>query len=224
MKVKILDERESAMARILLKNDELIITQAGTLVAMRGNIKINTTFRRSVPKSNSQTQGTMGTESLFLTEFRGLGDKNEVWLAPSMMGNIILHEITDYKLIMVASAYLACSGTMDLFFGVSDLKLPAHYPYLTLLSVAGKGQVLLNGLGAIYAIDVQGDYWVNLDNLVAFENSLKYEITPLNIKGLPTWWRKPKLFIKFTGRGKLYCQTHQAKDWGHLIATELNGK
>ncbi|MDJ0843022.1 TIGR00266 family protein [Crocosphaera sp.] len=224
MKVKILDERESSTARILLNKDERLIAQAGSLVAMRGNVTMNTIFRRSLPKSQSQTAGTMGTESLFLTEFRGLGDKNEVWLAPSMIGNIIIHQVTDYKLVMVASAYLACSGTMDLFFGVPDLKLPANYPYLTLLSLAGKGQVLLNGLGAIYPIDVQENYWVNLDNLVAFDNSLKYEVMPLKTKGLQPWWRKGQLFIKFTGEGRLYCQTHQAKDWGHLIAMELKSK
>ena len=47
MKVKILNERESSIARILLRNDQTLITQAGTLLAMRGDIGINTTFRRS---------------------------------------------------------------------------------------------------------------------------------------------------------------------------------
>ncbi|WP_024750197.1 TIGR00266 family protein [Crocosphaera subtropica] len=226
MKVKILNERESSIARILLKQDELLITQAGTLLAMRGNLTINTSFRRSrsVAKGNAQIDRTMATESLFLTEFRAMGDKNEVWLAPSMMGNIIIHNITNYKLIVVASAYLACTGTMGLFFGVPEIKLPYNNQSLTLLSITGNGQVLLNGLGAIYTIDVAGDYWVNIDNLVAFENSLKYEIVQGQSKGLSNWWRKPQLFMKVTGEGKLYCQTHQAQHWGHLIAKKLNTK
>ncbi len=224
MKVKILDERESSIARILLKNDELLIAQAGTLLAMRGNVTINTTFRRSVAKGNSPTQGTMATESLFLTEFQGLGDNNEVWLAPSMIGTIIIHKITNYKLVVVSSAYLACSGAMDIFFGVPEIEFSHNNQGLSVLSLIGKGQVLLNGLGAIYPIDVQREYWVKVEHLVAFENSLKYEVTQLKVQGLRKWWQKPKLFIKFTGEGRLYCQTHQAKDWGHLIARELNAK
>jgi uncharacterized protein (TIGR00266 family) len=224
MKVKILDQRESSIARILLKNDELLIAQAGTLMAMRGDLTMNTTFRRSSAKDNPRNKGVMATESLFLTEFRGVGDKNEVWLAPWMIGNIVVHEVTSYKLIVVASAYLACSGEMDLFFGIPEVKLPYKNQGITLLSVTGKGQVLLNGLGAIYSIDIDGQYWVKVEHLVAFENSLKYEVTKLSRKGVGTWFQKKTLLIKFTGEGKLYCQTHQGKDWGHLIATQLKSK
>lgn len=224
MKVKILDERETSIARILLKENELLMAQAGTLLAMRGNLTMNTTFRRRGSKSNWQNSGIMATESLFLTEFRAVDPKNEVWLAPSMMGNIMVHHMTNYKLIVVSSAYLACDGAMNLFFGVPDIKLPQNNQSLTLLSITGNGQVLLNGLGAIYTINVEGDYWVNLDNLVAFENSLKYEVTQEKVQGLKRWWKKSKVLMKFTGEGKLYCQTHQAKDWGHFIATELKSK
>lgn len=224
MKVKILDERESSIARILLKENELLMAQAGTLLGIQGNITQNTSFRRSLSKSNSQNSGIMPTESIFLTEFRGIDPKNEVWLAPSTIGNIIIHQITNYKLITVPSAYLACDGNMNLFFGVPEITLPYNNQSLTLLSITGNGQVLLNGLGAIYTIDVDGNYWVNINNLIAFENSLKYEVTQQKVKGLRSFWKKPKLFIKFIGQGKLYCQTHHAQDWGHLIATQLKSK
>ncbi len=224
MKVKILDERDNSVARILLEENELLMAQAGTLLALQGNITQNTTFRRSSTKSNLPNPGIIPAESIFLTEFRGLDPKNEVWLAPSTIGNIIVHEITNYKLITVPSAYLACDGNMNLFFGIPEIKLPHNNQDLTLLSITGNGKVLLNGLGAIYTIDVDGDYWVNIDNLVAFENSLKYEVTQQKLQGLRSWWAKPKLFIKFTGEGKLYCQTHHAKDWGHLSATKLKSK
>ncbi|MGK7957585.1 MAG: TIGR00266 family protein [Crocosphaera sp.] len=224
MKVKILDERDSSIARILLKQDEPLVTHAGTLVAMRGNLTIQTTFRRSAAKGNSPSQGKMATESLFLTEFRGLGDKNELWLAPATMGNIVIHEITNYKLVVVSSAYLASDGNMSLFFGIPEINLSRHHRILTLLSLTGQGKVLLNGLGAIYTIDVTEEYWVKVEHLVAFENSLKYEVTKVKSHGLGKWWQKPHVFIKFTGEGKLYCQTHQASNWGHLIARQLKSQ
>ncbi|MDJ0509451.1 MAG: TIGR00266 family protein [Crocosphaera sp.] len=224
MKVKILDQRESSIACILLKNDETLMAQAGTLVAMRGDLSINTTLRRSSGKSNGKTQGIVGSESLFLTEFRGLGDHNEIWLAPGMMGNIIIHKATSYKLIALASGYLACSGKMDIFFGIPEIKLPHKNISLNLLSITGKGHVLLNGLGSIYSIDVDGEYWLKTDHLVGFENSLKYEIIKLQKKGIFQWFQPLNFFIKFKGKGKLYCQTHQAKDWGHLIAKQLKSK
>ena len=221
MKVKILNERESSIARVLLKNDETLITRAGTLVAMRGNVSSNTTFRRSSAKGKSRNERLMATESLFLTEFCALEPKNEVLLAPSMIGNIVIHSINNYKLVVVASAYLACDGSMTLFFGVPEIRFSSKNQTLTLLSLTGKGQVLLSGLGAIYSIDVQEEYWVKVDHLVAFENSLKYEVTKVKVKGWGKWCQKSQVFIKFTGKGKLYCQTHQGKDWGHLIAQKL---
>ncbi|MGK7941857.1 MAG: AIM24 family protein [Crocosphaera sp.] len=224
MKVKILDQRESSIACILLKNDETLLTQGGTLVATRGELSINTTLRRSSPKGNRKNQGIITSESLFLTEFRGLGERNEIWLAPGMMGNIIIHKATSYKLIALASAYLACSGKMDIFFGIPEIKLPQKSLSLTLLSIAGKGQVLLNGLGAIYSIDVDGEYWLRIEHLVAFENRLKYEVIKLEKKGIGQWFQPLIFFIKFKGTGKLYCQTHQGKDWGHLIAKQLKSK
>ncbi|MDJ0579900.1 TIGR00266 family protein [Crocosphaera sp.] len=220
MKVKIINERESSIARILLKNDQTLITQAGTLVAMRGNVSISTSFRRSSAKGKSSNTKIIATESLFLTEFCGLNDTNEVLLASAMIGNIVVHSIKKYKLVVVASAYLACDGTMTLFFGIPEIKFPSENQTLTLLSLTGKGEVLLNGLGAIYLIEVEEEYWVKVEHLVAFENSLKYEVKELKEK----WWQKPKIFIKFRGEGKLYCQTHQGKNWGYLIAKKLKSK
>ena len=86
--------------------------------------------------------------------------------------------------------------------------------------MTGKGEVLLNGLGAIYLIEVEEEYWVKVEHLVAFENSLKYEVKKLKEK----WWHKPKFFIKFRGTGKLSCQTHQGNNWGYLITKELQYK
>lgn len=224
MKVKIIDQRESSIACILLKNDETLLSQGGSLVAMRGELSINTTLRRSYTKGNRKTKGIVGSESLFLTEFRGLGDNNEIWLAPGMMGNIIIHEATSYKLIALASAYLACTGEMEIFFGISEIKSPRKSIPLNLLSITGKGEVLLNGLGAIYSIDVDGEYWLKIEHLVAFENSLKYEVIKFQRKGIGKWFQPLIFFIKFKGTGKLYCQTHQGKGWGHLIAKQLKSK
>ncbi|MEA5511524.1 AIM24 family protein [Crocosphaera sp. UHCC 0190] len=92
------------------------------------------------------------------------------------------------------------------------------------LSITGQGEVLLNGLGGLYPVTIDGEYLVNLAYLVAFENSLKYEITQLSKKAIGSWFKKQPLFMKFTGQGKLYCQTHHAKTWGHLIASRLKSK
>ena len=191
---------------------------------MRGELSINTNLRRSSTKGNPKNQNTISSESLFLTEFCGLGEYNEIWLAPNMMGNIIIHRATNYKLIILASAYLACSGKMSIFLGSPEIKLPHKSITLNLLSITGKGQVLLNGLGAIYSIDVDGEYWVKLDHLVGFESSLKYEVINLKGKGIGKWFQPLIFFIKFQGTGKLYCQTHQGKDWGNLIAKQLKSK
>jgi uncharacterized protein (TIGR00266 family) len=224
MDVEILEQRENAIARVILQEDEAIMAQTGTLLAMRGQFQLNTSLRRSSGGSHQKQKGGIMGESLFMTEFRAIRPDSEVWLTASTIGHIIVHKMTNHKLITLASSYLGCSASLRLFVGLSDLNIPTKGQSFLALSLTGTGQVLLSGLGGIYDIDVAGEYWVKVPHLVAFENSLKYEIVKFYPKNFKFGLGKKDVFLKLKGEGKLYCQTHQAQSWGQLISSEYQSQ
>ena len=83
---------------------------------------------------------------------------------------------------------------------------------LVLLKATGEGDLFFNTYGAIVEVDIDGDYYVDNNNVVAFEDTLDYNVTVL--PGLKTG-SKLKSFLfggeglvsRFEGRGKLWIQT-----------------
>ncbi len=225
MKVEILEQRDNAIAHVTLEAMETLLAQAGTLQRMRGQFAIETNVRRSSHGLSDKRQKRSFTgETLFLTQFQAKEDGGEIWLVPQKMGNIVIHEITAYKLIAPAPSFLACTDKIEIFLGFPDAKSPLAQRQLFWVNLAGKGKVFLNGFGGIYDIDVEKEYIVNLDRLVAFENSLKCEMIKNSAKNWRGLLKENQYYLKLTGNGKLYCQTHCPRRVASLIQTKFKLK
>jgi len=77
---------------------------------------------------------------------------------------------------------------------------------LFLLSATGAGDLFINAYGGIREIDLNGSFIVDTGHIVAFEDSLTF-----NVKKVGSW--KSTLFsgeglvCEFSGKGKLWIQT-----------------
>ena len=83
MDIQILQQPDSAIAKISLDTREELVTEAGAMIAMNGYINASTTLRQG------QGGGILGGlkrmvagESLFLSVFRSPYDGGEIFLAP----------------------------------------------------------------------------------------------------------------------------------------------
>ena len=222
MKVELLHQPDSAIACVTLDAGEEIIAEAGAMIAMNDSVQVNTTLRQG------RGGGILGGlkrmvagESLFLSSFRSFQDGDEVWLAPKLIGDIVIYEMQGQDLIVQATSYLACTPEINIDLGFQGLKSVFSGESIFWLTVSGYGTVLLTSFGGIYEIEVDGDYIVDTGHIVAFERSLDFSITKPGSSWLGAFLGGEGLVCRFRGKGKLFCQTHNPGAFGSLIGSML---
>ncbi len=222
MKVELVHQPDNAIACITLDAGEEIIAEAGAMIAMNDSVQVNTTLRQG------RGGGILGGlkrmvagESLFLSSFRSFQDGDEVWLAPKLIGDIVIYEMQGQDLIVQATSYLACTPEINIDLGFQGFKSVFSGESIFWLTVSGYGTVLLTSFGGIYEIEVDGDYIVDTGHIVAFERSLDFSITKPGSSWLGAFLGGEGLVCRFRGKGKLFCQTHNPGAFGSLIGSML---
>ena len=222
MDIELLHQPESAVARVLLDSGEELVAQAGAMIAMSGSIKASTTLRKG------KGGGIMGGlkrmvagESLFLSVFRSPTNGNTIWLAPRLIGDLLIYEMKGQDLVVQATSYLACSSQVDLDVGFQGFKSLFSGESIFWLTFSGRGVALLASFGAIYEVEVDGEYVVDTGHIVAFEKSLDFSISKAT-SGLMSFFLSGEGFVcRFKGKGKVYCQTHNPKSFGVAVGSKL---
>ena len=222
MNVEILHQPDSAIARVTLESGEELVAEAGCMVAMSGYINASTTLRQG--KGGGILGGLkrlVAGESLFLSVFRSPKAGGEVFLAPKFMGDILLYQVTAIGLFVQSTSYLASENNVDIELGFQGLKSIFSGESVFWLNVTGNGGVILSSFGAIYEIDVDGEYIVDTGHIVAFEKSLTFEITKPGSSWLGAFLGGEGLVCRFKGQGKIYCQSHNAGAFGSAVGSKL---
>jgi uncharacterized protein (TIGR00266 family) len=225
MKIDILQQPDSAIAKIDMAPREELVAEAGAMVAMSKWIQVDTTLRKG------KGGGIMGGlkrmvagESLFLSRFRTASEPGELFLAPTLMGDLLVYEITPTNLVVQAGSYLASTAAVDVDLGFQGFKSFFSGESIFWLEMSGQGYVILSSFGAIYEVDVEGEYIVDTGHIVAFEKSLQFSISKAN----PSWWGAmlggEGFVCRFQGKGKLFCQTHNPTGFGATVGSQLPPK
>ena len=121
-------------------------------------------------------------------------------------GRRVLERLETRSLMTQSSAYLASTpevtldtkwgGARGFFSGVG----------LFLLKASGPGTVFVASYGAVLSKQCEGEYIIDTDHIVAFQDTLKYGITKVGgIKSL--FLGGEGLVAKFSGQGMIYAQT-----------------
>ena len=225
MDIEILKQPDSAIAKVTLQANEEIIAEAGAMVAMSEFLNVSTTLRQG------KGGGIMGGlkrmvagESLFLSVFRCYQPEGELFLAPRFMGDIIVYEFQGQELVVQSGSYLACASGVDLDLGFKGLKSFFSGESIFWLTMSGAGVALLSSFGGVYEIDVDGEYIVDTGHIVAFENSLDFNVTKAGSSWLGAFLGGEGLVCRFQGHGKVFCQTHNPGGFGRQIGPQLPPK
>jgi uncharacterized protein (TIGR00266 family) len=222
MDIQILQQPDSAIAKITMNAQEELIAEAGTMVAMSDFINVSTTLRQG--KGGGVLGGLkrmMAGESLFLSVFRCYQPNGEIFLAPRFIGDILVYEMLGNELIVQSGSYLACASGIDIDLGFQGLKSLFSGESVFWLSITGYGPVILSSFGGIYEIDVDGEYIVDTGHIVAFEKTLDFKIGKAGNSWLGSFLGGEGLVCRFYGRGKVFCQTHNPGHFGSLIGSQL---
>ena len=222
MDIELLHQPESAIARVSLDAGEELVAQAGAMIAMSGSINSSTTLRKG------KGGGVMGGlkrmvagESLFLSVFRSPTDGNTIWIAPRLIGDLLIYEMKGQDLVVQATSYLACSSQVDLDVGFQGFKTLFSGESIFWLTFSGHGVALLASFGGIYEVPVDGEYIVDTGHIVAFEKSLDFSISKASSSLIGSFLGGEGLVCRFKGKGKVYCQTHNPGAFGATVGSQL---
>jgi len=218
-----------AIAIAHLDAGESVVAEGGAMVSMDSHMKLSTS-------AGGEGDGVLGGlmkglkrmvagESFFQNRFVAEGAAGHITFAPTLQGDIAVHELSQGTLIIQSSSFL-CSGTgieLDARWGGARSFFGGEG--LIMLKATGTGPVAFNSFGGIKEIPVVGDFVVDTGHIVAFEDSLEFNIDSFGSSGgfnLKSFFLGGEgLVCHFKGSGRLWIQTRNTQGFGTLLGRQL---
>ncbi|MBW4650365.1 MAG: TIGR00266 family protein [Kastovskya adunca ATA6-11-RM4] len=197
--------------RLDLKANQSVLVESGAMAAMDSWINIKSNMRGGLMKGLGRL---VSGESLFISEFTAQGKAGQLYLSPGIPGDVQHYRLNGNALMVQSSGFVAASPTVELdtkFQGVKKGFFSGES--LFLLRATGQGDIWFSSYGAILEIPVAGDYVVDTGYIVAFEDTLNYNVEMLgglSFKGLRTGILGGEgLVCRFKGQGRLWIQSRE---------------
>jgi uncharacterized protein (TIGR00266 family) len=192
-----------------LQANQTVLVEASAMAAMDSCITMKSKVQGGLLKGIGRM---LGGESLFISEFTSEKRRGELYVSPGVPGDIQHYRIQPGKALMVQSGgFVACSPKVEIDSKFQGFKGFFSGESLFLLRVTGNGDFWFSSYGAIVEIPVSGEYIVDTSYIVAFEDSLNYQVEMIG--GLS--WRSLRtgilggegLVCRFQGEGRLWVQS-----------------
>lgn len=194
-----------AAAKLTLAAGESVRAESGAMLAMSPGLAMETSTQGGVLKGLRRS--VLGGESFFMNTFTAQVDGAELWLAPSLPGDVVAWPIQG-TLFVQSGSYLASSAGVDVDSSWGGSKTFFSREGLFMLRVSGQGDVVLSSYGAMHAIDLQPGqtYTVDTGHMVAWTEGVNYAVRKVgNWKS--TFFSGEGLVCDLTGPGRIYIQT-----------------
>lgn len=225
METKIEYRPSFALAIVALAPNEAVVAEGGAMVSMSSNVAIQTSSKAAGGGGvlKALKRKVLTGESFFMNTYTAQGGPGEVTFAPILPGDIITVPMTGNGLTIQATSYLASSpgialdtkwGGMKSFFGGEGFFM---------LKASGQGTLILTSFGAIHEVPINGPYIVDTGHIVAFDDSLKFEVKKVG-SWKATFFSGEGLVTVFNGQGRLWLQTRNPPSFGKLIGGKLPPK
>jgi uncharacterized protein (TIGR00266 family) len=223
MKTEIMCRPGNAATRVTLAPGETITTEGGAMIAMSGDLQIETTTHARSGSGGllKAAKRLLGGESFFLNHYTAGPNGGELWLAQSLPGDMMDFHLEGQTLIVQAGSFVASAPGIAMDVGWHGFKNLLSGESLFWLRISGRGPVVLSSYGAIYPVQIDGEYIVDTGHIVAFEETLQFTLTKAGQSWLGSFLGGEGLVCKFSGRGTVWCQSHNAPRFGGIIGPTL---
>lgn len=222
MDIELLHRPGNTAAKIILQEGEVCTTESGAMIAMSGNMDITTsTHKKGKGGILKALKRMVAGESLFLNHFEPKGGSGELWLGTALAGDMVSLTLDNESLIVQGSSFLACEEGIDIDLGWQGFKSILSGESVFWVNLKGQGKIVLSSFGAIYPIEVDGDYIVDTGHIVAFNETLNFSITKAGSSWLHSIIGGEGLVCKFSGKGTVWCQSHNPVSFGKAISSGL---
>ena len=211
----------NTIAEIRLKSGEACTTEAGAMIAMSPDLSIETTTHKKGKKGLGKAfKRLFAGESFFMNHYTAAKDGN-IFVAPTLSGDIFEHQLSGDKIVIQSSSFLACDHEVDLDTGWQGFQSIFSGESLFWLEAKGHGKVLVSAFGSIYCIEVQDEYIVDTGHIVAFEETLKFSLSKAGSSWLHSIAGGEGIVCRFIGQGKVWCQSHNPSNFGYALRPHL---
>lgn len=198
-----------ASLKLGLNANQTVMVEAGAMAAMDSCITMKSKTKGGLKKGLGRI---LGGESLFISEFTAQGRSGDLYVSPGVPGDIQHYRLDgSINLLVQSSGFVAAGPDVLIDSKFQGFKGFFSGESLFLLRVTGTGDFWFSSFGAILEIPIDGDYVVDTGYIVAFEDTLNYEVEMmggLSFKSLKTGILGGEgLVTRFSGQGKLWVQT-----------------
>lgn len=222
MEVQFTSGGEFQTALVQLTPGETVVSDAGAMYRASGNVDVDVAVRSRGGGILSGLKRAMGGDSFFLSTYRTTdGQAGEVGLAPTLPGDIRSVEVGGATWLCAGGSFLACDGDLRMDTRFQGMKGFFSGENLFFVEVAGEGTVLVNAYGRISEIEVTDELVVDTGHVVAFENTLDYELTKMGSSWIQSYLAGEGFVLRFRGRGRLLVQSHNPKEFGSRLGKRL---
>lgn len=214
----------SALAQVTLEPNEQLTAEGGSMVTMSGDMSIETSTHKKGKGGGGLLKGLtrmLSGESFFMNHYTASDKGGEVLLSCTLPGDMMVHELNGEKIVVQAGSYVASSKDIDIDFGWQGFKSFLSGESAFWLNISGTGKVIINTFGAIYPIEVDGEYIVDTGHIVAFTEGLEFKISKPGKSLVSAFLGGEGLVCKFSGKGTVWCQSHNNQSFGQTLGPML---
>lgn len=206
MKHEVLYRPTYSILKVTLDAGESIRAEAGAMVSMSENIRVETSASGGLLKAFARK--LLAGESFFMNTFTAEGGPGEALFSPPYQGDIIHVELRGEHWYVQGSSYLASSPQLDIGVTFMGAKGLLSREGLFFLDISGVGSLFISSFGAIHPIDIYPGrrYVVDTGHLVAISSGVNYRVK--TIGGLKSLLLSGEgLVTELEGTGKALIQT-----------------
>ncbi|MEC8929387.1 MAG: TIGR00266 family protein [Verrucomicrobiota bacterium] len=224
MNINISHSPGNAAAHVHLQPGESFTAEGGAMIAMSSGIQVETTtHKRGSGGVLKAIKRALTGESFFLNHFTAGQGEAEVILGTQLVGDMITYDLApSMNLIVQSGSYVASHPSVDLDlswqgFGKALFSGEAMF----WIRCSGQGPLVLSAFGSVYPVEVNGEYIVDTGHIVAFEETLNFSITKAGKSWMSSFLGGEGLVCKFNGQGTVWCQSHNADNFGTMLGPLL---
>ncbi|HEX7669650.1 MAG TPA: TIGR00266 family protein [Polyangiaceae bacterium] len=211
-----------SLAIVNLGAGETVRAEASAMISMTRNVRVETNARASGGILGGLKRAMLGGESFFTNTFTATGGPGHVTLAPSLCGDMIVHDLQPgEELFIQGTSYVAAPDSVRLDTKWQGMKGFFSGESLFFLHATGKGPVLVNAFGSIQTIDLDGELIVDTGHLVAFTGGISYQVTTASAGLIASYLSGEGFVLNVSGRGRLYLQSRNPSEYGSAVGRNL---
>jgi len=225
MQYEILARPASSVVKVHLNQGEHLTCEVGAMVAMSTRMTVETTTQKKGSSGGGILKGLkrlFAGESLFINHFTANADGQYIILGPTMMGDVIHHRLDNSTLVVQGGSWLASDPDIEIdasWQGLGKAFFSGEGAFW--VKCSGSGDLFMNSFGAIYPVEVDGDYIVDTGHIVAFEDTLNFNVQKAGSSWIGSFLGGEGLVCRFQGKGIVYCQSHNPSSFGYALGSSL---